>query len=87
MKSPTKPTRSQKIEALIALRKSWTIRDFEDAYSDDFENDPWKVNRPETIHEWRQYQYDLLHHSYDEELIDECLDNEVFEYKCLTNND
>jgi len=81
---PTKPTRSQKIEALIALRKSWTVEDFEKAYSDDWY---WKHNvltdlnfRPQTLNEWRQYQYDLLHNTYDEELIDECLENEVFEY-------
>jgi len=80
---PTKPNLLQKIEALLALRKSWTIQDFEDAYSDDYENDPWKVNRPQTLNEWRQYQYDLLHNTYDEELIDECLENEVFEARYL----
>lgn len=73
---PTKPTRSQKIEALIALRMSWTIEDYEEAYGDDFD---WKPNRPQTIFEWRQYQYNLMHLSYGEELIDECLENEVFE--------
>ena len=77
---PTKPTRSQKIEALLALRKSWTIEDFEEAYSDDWD---WKPNRPQTLNEWRQYQYDLLHNTYDEELIDECLENEVFEARYL----
>lgn len=78
MKSPTKPNRQQKIEALLALRKNWTIEDFEDSYSDDFD---WKPARPQTIFEWRQYMNDLLHHAYDESLIDECLDNEVYEYK------
>ena len=75
---PTKPNRLQKIEALIALRKNWTIEDFEEAYSDDFD---WKPNRPQTLYHWRYYQYELLHNNYDEELIDECLDNEVYEYK------
>ena len=75
--TPTKPNRLQKIEALLALRKNWTIQDFEDAYSDDWY---WKPNQPQTINEWRQYMSDTLYHSYDEALIDECLDNEVFEY-------
>ena len=75
---PTKPTRSQKIEALLALRKSWTIQDFEDAYSDDWD---WKPNRPQTLNEWRQYMNDTIHNTYDEALIDELLDNEVYEYR------
>ena len=79
-----KPNRLHKIEALIALRKNWTIEDYEEAYSDDWD---WKPNRPQTIHEWRQYQFDLLHSNYDEELIDECLDNEVHTSACLTTND
>ena len=78
IKIPTKPNRQQKIEALLALRKNWTIEDFEDSYSDDFD---WKPNRPQTIYEWRQYMSDALYHTYDEELIDDCLDNEVYEYK------
>lgn len=78
IKTPTKPNRLQKIEALLTLRKNWTIQDFDDAYSDDWD---WKPNRPQTIYEWRQYMSDTLYHTYDEELIDECLDNEVYEYK------
>ena len=42
--TPTKPNRLQKIEALLALRKNWTIQDFEDAYSDDWY---WKPNQPQ----------------------------------------
>jgi len=83
MKVPTKPNRQQKIEALLALRKNWTIEDFEDSYSDDFN---WKTERSQTIYEWRQYMHDLLYHAYDEALIDECLDNEVYEYKILKTN-
>ena len=74
---PTKPTRSQRIEALLALRKSWTIEDFEEAYSDDWD---WKPNRPQTLDAWFQYMNDTIHNTYDEALIDDCLDNEVFEY-------
>ena len=74
---PTKPNRLQKIEALLALRKNWTIQDFEDAYSDDWD---WKPNQPKTIYEWRQYMSDTIYHTYDEALIDECLDDEIFEY-------
>lgn len=73
---PTKPTRLQKIEALLALRKSWTIEDFEEAYSDDFD---WKPNRPETVSDWMQYMNDTILNTYDEALIDDILDNEVFE--------
>ena len=75
-----KPNRLHKIEALIALRKNWTIEDYEEAYSDDWD---WKPNRPKTIYDWRLYQLDLLHSTYDEELIDECLDNEVYESTCF----
>ena len=80
IKTPTKPNRLQKIEALLALRKNWTLQDFEGAYSDDWD---WKPNRPQTIYEWRQYMNDTIHNTYDEELIDECLDNEVYEYRKL----
>ena len=70
-----KPNRLHKMEALLALRKNWTIEDYEEAY-----NDEWRRR-------WRLYQFDLLHSNYDEELIDECLDNEVYTSACLTSND
>jgi len=73
---PTKPTRLQKIEALLALRKSWTIEDFKEAYSDDFD---WKPNRPQTVSDWRQYMNETMLNTYDDALIDDILDNEVFE--------
>lgn len=76
----TIPTRTDKIDALLALRNQWTLTDFKEAYSDDFD---WR-QEPTDIEGWKQYMNDTIHNTYGEELIDECLDNEVFE-ATLTN--
>lgn len=77
------PTRTDKIDALLALRNQWTIEDFKEAYRDDFD---WRYRpEPTDIEKWRQYMNDTIHNQYDEELIDECLDNEVFESAITTN--
>ena len=70
-----KPTKTDKANALIGLRKHWNYHDYLEAYQDDFKysNSPM----PKIIPEWKSYMNELIHNSYTEELINQCLTDEI----------
>lgn len=68
------PTKNNKADALIALREQWQIEDYSEAYLDDFNN---HNSAPQTISEWKSYMSELIHNNYNEDLIDQCLTDEI----------
>lgn len=68
------PTKNNKADALITLREQWQIKDYSEAYLDDFTNDD---SAPQTISEWKSYMSELIHNNYTEDLINQCLTDEI----------
>jgi len=58
------------IDQLLKIRKDWTIQDFKDAYADEWDE------IPETLKECHERMEEYIHHTYDEDYIQECIENE-----------
>lgn len=85
------PTKDNKADALIALREQWQIKDYSEAYLDNFlPREHWEApdavdlddftqddSPPQTISEWKSYMSELIHNNYNEDLIDQCLKDEI----------
>jgi len=62
---------ANKVSELMTIRKDWTIQDFKDAYSDEWEQ------IPNTLEECHGQMEEYVYHTYSTEYIQECIDDEM----------
>ena len=61
--------RSKLISNLMKSRKDWTLEDYHQSYSDEWDE------IPKTLNECKVMMEEYIYHTYDTELIKECLEN------------
>ena len=54
----------------MSIRNNWTVRDYDEAYSDQWDE------VPTTVKECQEKMEEEIFHSYDTEYIKECIENE-----------
>ena len=60
-----------KAAELVELRKDWTLQDYVEAYEDE-----WVDEMPNNVEECRKKMLSYIENTYDEEYIEECIENE-----------
>jgi hypothetical protein len=65
-------TRQEKIDQLTDLRLDWTWEDYIESYNDEWDE------MPTTLKECHEKMCEYIYNTYDDELIQDCIDNEDY---------
>mgnify|MGYP003145692193 CR=1 FL=1 len=66
----TQKKRTQFVETLCKLRKNWTLQDFQDAYSDEWET------MPTNLKDCHEKMEEYIYYTYTDELMVDCIASE-----------